>query len=180
MAGETQAAAAHGAEASGGFPPFDASLFSHQIFWFWVAFALLYLVLAIVVIPRIGRTVEARRNAIQADLSAAAEAGEAARAARDAAAAKAQAAQAAARQRIESMRKANEAAAAGAEARSAASASARMADAEAAIATARSAAIAAIRDEAGALAADIVERVAGFKPAARSLNAAVKAVQGAA
>ena len=73
MAGESHAAQAAGhvgEKASGGFPPFDASLFSSQIFWFWVAFGVLYIVLASVVIPRIAKTLAHRRGTIEGDLKA--------------------------------------------------------------------------------------------------------------
>ncbi|KAF0112776.1 MAG: F-type H+-transporting ATPase subunit b, partial [Hyphomonadaceae bacterium] len=65
----------HGAETAAGggsFPPFDASLFSHQIFWFAIAFGALYLVLALVILPRIGATLGQRKSTIEDDLKKAA------------------------------------------------------------------------------------------------------------
>jgi len=64
---------AHGAEAdhAATFPPFDASLFSHQLFWLVVSLLALYLALSRLVLPKIARTLEARRASIDGDLAAA-------------------------------------------------------------------------------------------------------------
>jgi F-type H+-transporting ATPase subunit b len=62
------AAAAHGGEAAGAFPPFDASLFASQLFWFVLTFAALYLVLSRIVLPQISAVLAKRAGAIQADL----------------------------------------------------------------------------------------------------------------
>lgn len=68
-----------GAEAHGAFPPFDASLFEHQLFWLVVSFGALYWLLSTIVLPKIGAALEARRAKIEGDLAAAAAAQEAAR-----------------------------------------------------------------------------------------------------
>lgn len=73
-------AAAHAA----GMPQFDVSTFPSQIFWLVVSFALLYVLMSWLVLPRIGRTIEAREAKIQSDLDAAQKANDAARVAAEA------------------------------------------------------------------------------------------------
>nr|MCU0883108.1 hypothetical protein [Hyphomonadaceae bacterium] len=108
MAGESQAAkdaVAHaGEKASSGFPPFDSSLFSSQIFWFWVAFGALYLILSTSVLPRIAATLAARRKTIEDDLAAAQRESQAAQAARAEADAAVAASRAEARATVEAVR----------------------------------------------------------------------------
>lgn len=60
--------------ASGGsFPPFDqVDTFASQIFWFVLCFAVLYLLLSRVILPKIGRTLERRSDQIANDLDEAA------------------------------------------------------------------------------------------------------------
>jgi F-type H+-transporting ATPase subunit b len=183
MAGESHAADAAGQageHAGGGFPPFDASLFSSQIFWFWIAFIALYIVLASVVIPRIAKTLAARRDAIEGDLKAAAEQTATAQAARSGAEKAAAEARAHARKTVEDMRLANVEAAAKAEAAAAKKAATKIAKAEAKIAASREAALASVNETVGDLAAAIVERVSGIKPTAKALEAGVKSVTEAA
>lgn len=62
-----------------GMPQFDIASFPSQIFWLVVSFAVLYAIMATLVLPRIGSTVEARERKIQADLDAAQQANDAAR-----------------------------------------------------------------------------------------------------
>ncbi|MEN9856575.1 MAG: hypothetical protein RLZZ157_1701 [Pseudomonadota bacterium] len=176
MAGEAHAVA--GAEHAGkaaesSFPPFDSSLFSSQIFWFWVAFGALYFVLAAVVIPKIAQTLALRANTIEADLKAAAEQTAAAQDARALAEKAAAQARAQARKTLEDMRLVNDAALAKADAEASAQANAKIAAAEADIAATRQSALAAIQDSVGDLASAIVERVSGVKPTAKALSAAV-------
>jgi len=77
MADAPHGATAHGAPLTGGeehaagFPPFDAALFSHQLFWLVVSFAALYWALSQFVLPKIARVLEQRRSTIEADLAAA-------------------------------------------------------------------------------------------------------------
>ncbi|GIU67325.1 hypothetical protein [Candidatus Phycosocius spiralis] len=181
MAGETQTVEAvgqAGKHASGGFPPFDASLFSSQIFWFWLAFGALYVVLAALVIPRIAKTLAARKNAIEGDLKAAADQTAAAQLAR-LEADKAQAeARAQARKTVEAARQAQEAAAAKAEAAATKKANIKVAKAEEKIQASRDAALASVNETIGELAGAIVERVSGIKPSAKALDTAVKSVTG--
>jgi F-type H+-transporting ATPase subunit b len=78
MAAEAEAphgaeAAAHGAEhAAGAFPPFDVSLFPHQLIWFAIAFVALYILMSRVALPRVAEVVETRAATVKADLDAAA------------------------------------------------------------------------------------------------------------
>jgi F-type H+-transporting ATPase subunit b len=66
-------AGAHGGEASGGFPPFEAGLFATQLFWFAITFLLLYIVVSRVVLPRVGSVLERRAGAVKHDLDQAAQ-----------------------------------------------------------------------------------------------------------
>lgn len=66
-------AAAHGGEASGAFPPFDATLFASQLFWFVITFGALYLVLSRVVLPQIAGVQAKRAGTIKSDLDEAAQ-----------------------------------------------------------------------------------------------------------
>jgi len=62
-------------------PQFDLTRFPTQIFWLVVCFAVLYALMANMVLPRIGKTIESRERKIQGDLEAAQKANDAARAA---------------------------------------------------------------------------------------------------
>ncbi len=62
-------------------PQFDLTRFPTQIFWLVVCFAVLYALMANMVLPRIGKTIENRERKIQGDLEAAQKANDAARAA---------------------------------------------------------------------------------------------------
>jgi F-type H+-transporting ATPase subunit b len=179
MAGEAHAAdaAGHATEsASGGFPPFDSSLFSSQIFWFWVAFGALYIVLASVVIPRIAKTLAYRRGTIEGDLKAAADQTAQAQAARLQAEKASADARALARKTVDEMRLVNDAAATKAGAEATATANAKIAAAEAGIAASKAAAMASIHDTIGDLAATIVEQVSGTKATATAIKNALVGV----
>jgi F-type H+-transporting ATPase subunit b len=60
---------APGGSHKGPFPPFQAETFASQLAWLAITFALLYLLAAKVVLPRIGGIIEARRKHIDADLA---------------------------------------------------------------------------------------------------------------
>jgi len=62
-----------------GMPQFDVTKFPSQIFWLVVCFAVLYVLMAKLVLPRIGSTIDARERKIQGDLDAAQQANDAAR-----------------------------------------------------------------------------------------------------
>ena len=61
---------AHGGE-HGAFPPFDPASYASQLFWLAITFAALYWVISRIAAPRIGEILDARSNAVAADLAAA-------------------------------------------------------------------------------------------------------------
>ena len=63
---EVPAGGAHGE--SGGFPPFDSSTFSSQIFWIVLTFGLFYWFMKRVITPRIGAMLDTRRERIAGDI----------------------------------------------------------------------------------------------------------------
>ena len=67
-------AAAAGHEAGSGFPPFDqiADFGVSQIFWLVVTFAVLYVAVAFVFLPKIRASLESRDSAIKSDVAKAA------------------------------------------------------------------------------------------------------------
>lgn len=69
------------AEHSSGMPQFNINHFPTQVFWLIVSFAVLYFLMAKLVLPRIGSIVETRERKIMSDLEAAQKANDAARAA---------------------------------------------------------------------------------------------------
>jgi len=66
-------AAAHGEAASAGLPQFDPSSWPSQLFWLALFFGALYVAMSGYFLPRIGRTIEERRDRIANDLDKAAE-----------------------------------------------------------------------------------------------------------
>ena len=72
-------ALAAGDAGKSGMPQFNVTSFPSQIFWLVVSFAVLYVLMATLVLPRIGKIVEGREVKIQADLDAAQKANDAAR-----------------------------------------------------------------------------------------------------
>jgi F-type H+-transporting ATPase subunit b len=62
---------AHGDGHSDLFPPFDPASFTSQLLWLAITFAVLYLVVSRVALPRIGGILEDRQSRIDADLAAA-------------------------------------------------------------------------------------------------------------
>jgi F-type H+-transporting ATPase subunit b len=56
---------------SGGFPPFQKETFASQLFWLVIAFALLYVLMSKLALPRVGSIIEARRARIDGDLATA-------------------------------------------------------------------------------------------------------------
>jgi F-type H+-transporting ATPase subunit b len=53
----------------GGFPPFQKDTFASQLFWLVIAFALLYVLMAKVALPRVGSIIDARRARVDGDLA---------------------------------------------------------------------------------------------------------------
>ncbi len=56
------------AEEEGIFPPFDSSSYPSQLLWLAITFTALYLLMARVIIPRVGGILEDRRDRIASDL----------------------------------------------------------------------------------------------------------------
>jgi len=75
IAAAATAEAPHGAEetASGGLPQFDPVSFPSQLFWLVVTFGFLYWIMSSMVLPRLGGTIEERRDRIADDFDQAAE-----------------------------------------------------------------------------------------------------------
>ncbi len=168
-------AAGHGAEgASGGFPPFDATLFPHQLFWFAVSFGALYLLLTFVILPRISKTLEARKNQIESDLKLAAEETQKAEAAKAAAQKAQDDARNDARSKLDAMRKKVDDDASKAQAKALADAEEEIKASENAINAKKSDAIAVISEEVMDIASDIFESLTGKKPSAAIVKAASK------
>jgi F-type H+-transporting ATPase subunit b len=70
--GETHSeVGAHGGDHGGEkvFPPFDTTTFASQLFWLAITFGLFYYLMAKVIIPRIGQTLEQRHDRIATDLA---------------------------------------------------------------------------------------------------------------
>jgi len=63
----TEADGGHG----GGFPPFESSTFASQLVSLVIAFVALYVIVSRFALPRVGGVIDARHNAIEADLAAA-------------------------------------------------------------------------------------------------------------
>ncbi len=73
MATEAHEAAAGAAGHSAGMPQLDISTWGNQIFWLVVALVVIYLVLRLVALPRIGAVLADRSSTITNDLAAAEE-----------------------------------------------------------------------------------------------------------
>ena len=70
--GETYSETGAHSDSHGGekvFPPFDTTTFASQLFWLAITFGLFYYLMAKVIIPRIGQTLEQRHDRIANDLS---------------------------------------------------------------------------------------------------------------
>ena len=158
MAGEAEAA---GAEHTDAFPPFDATLFPAQLFWFAVSFIALYVLMARVVLPRVAHVLELRAATIKGDVDAAAAASAAAESARLSAEKSAADARAKARETIDAMRAKAQAEYAVEQAKVEKTIAERAAAAEAALAQTRAAEMAQIGPLSEALAQNIAARVSG-------------------
>jgi F-type H+-transporting ATPase subunit b len=69
MAAETTTAHTEAAAERGAFPPFDHGTFPSQLFWLAICFALLYLITARLVQPRVGGIIEGRKRQVAGDLA---------------------------------------------------------------------------------------------------------------
>jgi F-type H+-transporting ATPase subunit b len=151
----------HAAEGAKTFPPFDATLFPHQLFWFALSFGALYLIMAKVALPRVAAVIAARDAQTKSDLDAAAKASAAAEEARKAAEQGAAAARTKARDMIEAMRTETVAGFAAEQAKVEKALAERGAAAEKRIAETRAKAMADVGPIAADLAKNIAARVTG-------------------
>jgi F-type H+-transporting ATPase subunit b len=155
------------------FPPFQKDTFASQFVWLVLIFALLYLLMSRVALPRIGRIMASRQARIEADLAEARglkEESDAAIAAYEKALADARGrAQALANETRERYAKEAEAARKALDA----TLNARIAEAEQIIAAKRSEAMANVKDIAAEAAAAIVERLIGNSPSGAEIAGAV-------
>ncbi len=180
MEQEAAHSAAAGHEASSGFPPFDqiADFGVSQIFWLIVTFAVLYIAVAYVYLPKIQKGVEDRDGAIKADVAKAAALS--AKADESVKQVEAQIAEARARSRDTASK-----AKAEADARTAAATAAKEAElntrlgaAEARISENRAKAMSSVSAVAEGAAAAIAEKLTGIKPTAATVKSAVSGVMG--
>ena len=68
---EEKITAAEAAGASAGMPQFDFSTFASQITWLIITFGILYFILSVFILPKIGNTISNRHNRIADDLDTA-------------------------------------------------------------------------------------------------------------
>jgi F-type H+-transporting ATPase subunit b len=68
MAAETASEVHHEGGGHETFPPFDASHYPSQIFWFVIAFALLYALMSRIALPRVGEIKKMRGDKIASEL----------------------------------------------------------------------------------------------------------------
>jgi F-type H+-transporting ATPase subunit b len=170
MAGTAHTEAGH---EKGPFPPFQKEYFASQLVWLALSFVVLYVLLSKMVLPRVNRIFEARRQHIEGDLAEAARAkseSEAAAAAYEKALAEARAnAQAIAAKTHQEL-------AAQSEARrkeSEAGLAAKLADAEQKIEAMKFTAMKNVRGIAIEAASAIVQKLTGSAPAKQSLERAI-------
>ncbi|MBG1233343.1 ATP F0F1 synthase subunit B [Aestuariivirga litoralis] len=69
MATTTETTESTGHEEGGKFPPLDTTTFPSQLFWLVIFFALLYLLLSRLVLPRFGKILGARKGQIDGDIA---------------------------------------------------------------------------------------------------------------
>jgi F-type H+-transporting ATPase subunit b len=173
--GTTAHTEADGGEHDGGFPPFDSSNFPSQLVSLAIAFIALYLIVSRIALPRVGRVIDARQNAIENDLGEAQklkDESEAALKAYEGELASARSrAQAIGAETREKLNAAAEAERKGLEERLAA----KLADAEKTIAATRTAAMSNVRGIAADAASAIVQRLTGQAPEGKTVEAAVNA-----
>ena len=174
-------AAAAGHEAGSGFPPFDqiADFGVSQIFWLVVTFAVLYVAVAFVYLPKIRKAMDYRDGAIKSDVAKAAALS--AKADESVKQVEAQIAEARARSRDTASKAKAEADAktAAATAAKEAELNARLGAAEARISENRAKAMKSVSAVAEDAAAAIAEKLTGIKPAAATVKSAVSGVMGA-
>jgi F-type H+-transporting ATPase subunit b len=166
-------------EAEGGhkapFPPFQKDTFASQLVSLVIAFVALYLIVSRIALPRVGKTIDDRQNAIDRDLADAQklkdESDSALRAYESELAAARSRAQAIGAETREKLSAASEAERKKLEERL----SLKLADAEKTIASTRATAMRNVRGIAADAAAAIVQRLTGIAPDGTSVNRAVDA-----
>jgi F-type H+-transporting ATPase subunit b len=176
--GGAKGATAH-TEAEGGhkapFPPFQKDTFASQLVSLVIAFVALYLIVSRIALPRVGKTIDDRQNAIDRDLADAQklkdESDSALRAYESELAAARSRAQAIGAETREKLSAASEAERKKLEERL----SLKLADAEKTIASTRATAMRNVRGIAADVAAAIVQRLTGIAPDGASVNRAVDA-----
>ena len=176
--GDAKGAAAH-TEAEGGhkapFPPFQKDTFASQLVSLLIAFVALYLIVSRIALPRVGKTIDARQNAIEGDLADAQklkdESDGALKAYESELAAARSRAQAIGAETREKLNTASEAERKTLEQQLAA----RLAEAEKSIASRREAAMSNVRGIATDTASAIVQRLTGVAPETASVRRAVDA-----
>jgi F-type H+-transporting ATPase subunit b len=156
------------------FPPFDATTFGSQLFWFAIVFTTLYMLVSKVIAPRIGGIIEDRRARIAKDLEDAGQmqakaqaAGEAHEKALADARGNAQAIAQQTRDRLNADADAKRKSIEG-------DLATKLAAAEKQVADMKNAALANVDAVAGEAAAAIIEKLSGTKPAPDAVAAAVK------
>jgi F-type H+-transporting ATPase subunit b len=175
VAHEAANAAHQAAEgSSGGFPPFDATLYPHQLFWFFISFFGLYFLLANVIIPRIAKVIAARKSAVEGDLKKAADETAAAEEAKKAAELAQHNARDEARSTLDNMRKKLEDDAAKAQAKALAEADEKIQSAVTVINEQKTKAIEEVSESIYDIAGDIFTSITGKKPTATLLKSAMK------
>ena len=158
------------------FPPFNAETYASQLFWLALCFLFLFVMMWKVALPRIGRIIDARQNAVSGDLAEA----ERLKGQSDAALQAYEKALADARSRAQAI--ANETRDKQAKDAEAArkvledQLNAKLADADKSIAATKTAAMANIRTIAADTAKTIVERLIGRAPDDQAVEAAVSDV----
>lgn len=70
---EEMATEGHAAESKGGFPQLDVTTYSSQVFWLAVSFALLYLLMSRIALPRVTEVLDMRQTQINTNLDRAAQ-----------------------------------------------------------------------------------------------------------
>ena len=174
-------AAEAGHAAGSGFPPFDqiGEFGVSQVFWLIVTFAILYVFVAFVFLPKIRQAVEARDGAIKADVAKAAALSSAADASVKQFEAQIAEARARARDTASKAKAEADAKTAAETTKVEAALNARLAAAESRIAETRAKAMTNVSAVAEDAAAAIAERLTGVKPTPAAVKKAVAGVMGA-
>ena len=176
--GDAKGAAAHTA-ADGGhkapFPPFLKETFASQLVSLLIAFVALYLIVSRIALPKVGKTIDDRQNAIEGDLAAAQklkdESDSALKAYESELAAARARAQAIGNETRDKLNAASEAQRKTLEDQLAV----KLADAEKTIASTRASAMSNVRGIAAEAAAAIVQRLTGMLPDGKAVDSAVDA-----